>query len=414
MMQPNNCVRISKKSISMHSICVFMVALYMMFLPFEYVITSESGTISKYIGILIIGLCFINSPLSLRLNKNVILIACFLAYGVISCLWAISPEYWNEVFLIYIKNAVLFFAITQCRFTRKQSDMVLNFYVFGAALLLIYLVTSSNTTVDPYSGRSVIMVNDGYFDPNYMAADIIVPMAYMYDMFYDNIIQKNLLKAMFVIVVLLALFYIVILSGSRGGVLSIAGMIFTMTMLKMKDKAIRRKMLLIVMIGIVVLMVVVKMIPEQILKRFSLASLSGMTDGGSGRLELWDAAWRGIKDNFIFGYGGGCAVPAVGKYHGVNRAAHSLFLSSHLEFGIISVLLYISIYSEMRKAYQRKKYMEFSMLVGVLIASVFLDALTTKFFWTSLIILFTRNATGNKMIKAEETTENRIIPEGMN
>lgn len=388
-----------KISTSVHSICVFMIAVYMMLLPFEYVLTSEAGTLNKYIGVLIMGLCFISGTFRIKFKVSNILIICFLIYGVMSGLWAISTSYWSEVFFIYLKNAALFLVVAQCKFSKKQNNLIMSFFVLGAVLLALYLMTSSNVTIDPFSGRTVISVNGGYFDPNYMAADIIMPIGYMYGIFYENITKKKYMKSIFAVVVMLILFYIEILSGSRGGLLAIAGMIFVITVLNMKNRAVRRKILFIALIAVVVLTVIMQMLPEQILDRFSLESLLGEKDSGGGRLELWDAAWSGIKDNFIFGYGAGCAVPAVGIYHGINRASHSLYLSSVLEFGIFACLLYIPILSEIKKSYKNKQYMEVGMAFGILIASIFLDALSTKFFWAFLIILFTRNSNEGEDVK---------------
>ena len=274
----------------------------------------------------------------------------------------------------------------------------MNFYVVGALLLALYLVTSSSVLIDPYSGRTVISVNGGFFDPNYMAADIIIPIGYMYGVFFEKIIKKKYVHAIVAILIILVLFYIEILSGSRGGLLSIVAMIFLITLLNIKNKVVRKRILYITLIGVIAIAFTMRLIPDDILERFSLESLLGKTDSGSGRLDLWDAAFKGIKNNLFLGYGAGCAIPAVGIYNGVNRASHSLYLSSYLEFGIFSLLLYISIFSEMKKAYKNKLYMEVGIAVGILIASIFIDSLTTKFFWTFLIVLFTRN----KMEKSYE------------
>ncbi len=391
MNEVSNFSQSYNKKVNVHKIIVFIIGIYMMLLPFEYVLTSESGTINKYIGLLIIGLCFISGTFRNKINLNYFLLIILLVYGLVSLTWATSPAYWNQIFLVYLKNALLFFAVAQCKFTKKECNTFLNFYVVGSLLLALYLVTSSSIVVDAYSGRTVIAVNGGYFDPNYMAADIIIPIGYMYGVFFDKIVNKKYAHAILAIVIILILFYIEILSGSRGGLLSIVAMICIITLLNIKNKAVRKKIIFIVLIAIVAISFIMQMIPEDILERFSLDSLLGKTDSGSGRLDLWSAAFKGIKNNWFLGYGAGCAIPAVGMYHGINRASHSLYLSSYLEFGIFSLLLYISLFSEITKAYKKKLYMEVGISIGILIASIFIDSLSTKFFWTFLIILFTRN-----------------------
>lgn len=385
----DNTINLRRK-LTVHSLCVFFISLYMMLLPLEYVLSSDFGTINKYVGILIIGICLLSGRLQRKIKTSSILIMLLIFYGFISRLWAISGFYWSKLFLIYIKNASLFFVINQCRFSRKQTNIILSSYVFGAILLAGYLLFSSNVTIDPYSGRSVITANGGLFDPNYMAADIIIPIGYTYGVFFNNIVKRKYLNANLSIFVLLILFYIEILSGSRGGLLAIASMIFVITILSLKKREVRRKFILIMICIFIIIIAVIQIFPKQMLDRFSLSSLLGKEDAGGGRLVLWIAALEGIKNNFIFGYGAGGGIPVVGMYYGVNRAVHNLYLSSILQFGIVSSLLYICIYKGTKKALKLKCYSEVGMSVGILVASLFLDALTTKFFWAFLIILFMR------------------------
>lgn len=378
--------------IKLHYICVFFVGIYMLLLPFEYIFSSEYGTINKYVGMLVIGSCLIGGSLRSTLKSSQIAIILMLLFGIFSGVWAISSDYWNEVFFTYIKNAMLFLAITQCDFSKKQSGFILNMNVIGSLLLVVYLVVSPNVTVDPYSGRTMITTGDNFFDPNYMAADVILPIGFLCGNFYNNLIKKKYIKSILIAFLMIALFYVEILAGSRGALLAILGMLATITLLNLKHRSIRKKIMFLLLIICIVAVVVLSVMPEQILERFSFGSISGDEDGGGGRLVLWRAAWNAIKDNFVIGYGAGCAVPAVGLYHSVDRAAHSLYLSSILEFGIFATLLYFAIYKEVRTAYKKKLYGEVGITIGIMIASVFLDTLSTKFFWTFLIVLFMRNA----------------------
>ena len=384
-------LRLPQNQLTVHSLCVFLIATYMLLLPFEYVLTSEFGSINRYIGILIIGTCVISGKFRLSIGESTLLLLCFLLYGVISGFWAISLGYWSDVFFIYLKNAALFLAVTQCRFTRDQNNFIMRCYILGSILLVFYLITSSNVYVDALSGRTVISVAGGFFDPNYMAADIIMPMGYAYGLFYKNLAKNQYKQMIGPIAVIVLLFYIIIVSGSRGALLATFAMFFFITVFNLRNKAIRRRVLMIALVLFLLFLIVLQMLPEQIAERFSLDSLLGKTDSGGGRIELWVAALQGIRDNFFFGYGAGCAIPAVGMYHGTDRAAHSLYFSSVLEFGVFALLLYAAIGMEIRRAYHRRQYEEVGMAIGILIACAFLDSLTTKFFWSFLMILFMRN-----------------------
>ena len=383
----------SAPRIKLQYLSVFFVSLYVLLLPFEYVLSSESGTINKYIAILVVFSCVISGSIKDTIKSSNIAIILFLLFGILSRVWAISANYWNEVFFTYLKNAALFLVISQCKFTKKQSGLIMNSYVVGSLLLVVYLFTSSSVTTDSYSGRTAIAVNGGFFDPNYMAADVIMPIGFLCGVFYENLIMKKYIKGIFAVALILALFYVEILAGSRGGLLAIASTILSITLLNLKHRSIRKKILLILLILSLGFIIIMQMMPEPILERFSLDSISGEEDDGGGRIVLWQAAIKAIKENFVVGYGAGCAVPAVGLYHGVYRASHSLYLSSILEFGVFSVLLYYAIFKEIKTAYKKKLYAEVGIGIGVLIASVFLDTLSTKFFWAFLIMLFMRNST---------------------
>ena len=125
------------------------------------------------------------------------------------------------------------------------------------------------------------------------------------------------------------------------------------------------------------------------MERFSLDAMLGKTSESSSRLEIWRIALKTISEsNWFVGNGAGTTEHLIGIRYYRDVAVHNYLLGHILEMGLIGVTLFTTLVYKMFKEVFFGPYRRQSVaFIGVIISSLFLDVLTTKFFWGSMMLL---------------------------
>jgi O-antigen ligase len=131
---------------------------------------------------------------------------------------------------------------------------------------------------------------------------------------------------------------------------------------------------------------------------------------GSGRLYIWNAAFKGIHQYWLTGSGLG-TFPAVYNrellsiyqqvFQGWSRPAHNVFLSTAVELGILGAALLI--YAWWRSwADARGNVVIEAALVSLAVASCFLDTLLFKYLWLAFTMsALAKNAAEPHMLRGK-------------
>ena len=380
--------------------------VFFLLLPFEYPLaTFGVGSILRYAGMAVMALAawdvfYLGGKV--RLDYRILLLAAWMVYAIVSGLWSADQELYRRYISMYINNALMFLVITAVDYTPKDAKLVMKGLIGGVVLLLLYMifipgaVTSSSwqsRLTLAYKGRELL-------DQNYLAALMLMPLGIV---FYDLLNTKykkfrQVVMSAFIIVVL----YYILRTGSRGGVLAAGMVAFLCICLGLK----KRRAITWILLGIILVLTpaVLNVLPDDLLERFSLQAMMGHTSESGGRLQIWRIAWETIKTgNFVFGYGAGASETVIGWDYYKDAAVHNALIAQMLELGLVGLTLFVGLIIKMLQ--ELKKY-EYKKLIyafsGILVASMFLDVLTTKFFWSGMMMLTVQiNALRNSPTQAQ-------------
>lgn len=374
--------------------------LFFLMLPFEYPLAELLGfSLLRYVGVLVMGLALLDILLSdglIRINIRVGMLLVWLAFAVLSYLWCASKEGYREFIGMYINNTAMFLLISAVSYSRKSYKLVETGFLTGTVLLLLYMTFVPGATMESawQSRLTLAAGGEDLLDQNYLAA--LMTMQYgmlLYDVLVEKERKKHKVLKLVIVVVIL---YYVIRTGSRGGLLSIA--VVTAICVAMGVKKNAWKILLLIVAALFAVPYMLTFLPEDLMERFSLDAMLGRTTESSSRLEIWSVAWEAIRSgNFILGYGAGNAQTVIGSSYVHDSATHNAYLAQLLELGIVGLGLFCGVmWSTVRELF-RNKYIRLGVaFVGIIVTAMFLDVITTKFFWATMMLLSIRINAGRQ------------------
>ena len=231
---------------------------------------------------------------------------------------------------------------------------------------MIYLLLTFSAE-QRYTDRNVISFGDlGAIDPNEWCASLIVPIAactyYVFKI-------KGIWKRVVLIGMELFVFYTILLTGSRGGLLSNAVVVLFVSLRAMK--ASRKAMIAVPVFAAIAAFAFFKWILPNVsatlMERFALDMI--VETGGGGRTEAWTFAVNKIFSNplrTIFGYG---FYGAKGYY-----CAHNQMLQALMDSGVIGFSLYIAMLCQIHKRAKANGEIALASFWGVQTALLTLSA----------------------------------------
>ena len=128
-------------------------------------------------------------------------------------------------------------------------------------------------------------------------------------------------------------------AGSRGPVLGVLFGLLALFALALRDRARRRRLVLVAIGGLGAFLLVQQLVPGQSIQRaFSVVVSGGSAVSANGRLELWSQAYDLFLESPLFGIG-------TGGFSGVTAAfyPHNLFLEVAVELGVVGLALLIAV-----------------------------------------------------------------------
>jgi O-antigen ligase len=128
--------------------------------------------------------------------------------------------------------------------------------------------------------------------------------------------------------------------GSRGPVLGLIAGLLVLFAVFLRDAAARRRVVLIILGGTAAALLVPQLVPGgDIGRTFSVLTGGGGGLSSNGRSQLWSAAWHAFTTHPFFGIG-------TGSFHALGDVEfypHNLFLETAAEWGIVGVVLLVTV-----------------------------------------------------------------------
>lgn len=383
----NQIINTDRKGVT--HLSTYGLALFLFLTPFEYPL-ADLMSISplRLVGLFAMGLAVLDILMqkTLKLDYRIIYFAFWLLYGLITYLWAIDEIRWQSYYSIYLNNALMFLLFSMVSYTKHEVYVLKKSMIFGVGALLLYMIFVPGAVIySDYQNRLTLNAGTEGLDQNYLAALMLIAFGVV---FYNlcNGKQKKLYKVLSITFCLVIAYY-VLLTGSRSGLIAL--LLIVLLSINTSWKTRLSIGIPVVVILVIVFPLVVQYIPEELLDRFSLSALTGQEAESGTRLLIWGRALSSLQGiELLFGYGTGASQTIVGNALGRGDAAiHNHYIAMLVEFGVIGFLFVNVPILKMLKAMAKKdKCMTISFL-GILLMACFLDVVTTKFFWSAMILL---------------------------
>jgi O-antigen ligase len=308
-----------------------------------------------------------------------------------SVLWAANAGAAESTAVRLALNMTLFVVVPSLVTTRRDLLLVLNAYVFGAALTALYGVASGNAQSDA-TGR----LAGGIGDPNELAA-LLVPGIVLAIVLFAIGSKRPLIRFALVLAIVIDLFALVA-AQSRGGFVALFGAALAGVVYSGRH---RMKVLSgIVLFSTIALTVVV-------VGGINLGRLSSF-GGGTGRTDIWAVAIRVFRSHPFAGVGignftvvepryaaGNLNLPRVDLVLDQQKVAHNTYLNVLADLGVVGLGLFaLLIVLVLRGLVRRIRVGDdwipgvgrglLIALAGLLIAYVFISAQYEKQLWLLL------------------------------
>lgn len=367
----------------MRTIEKYLIALYFFISPFEIALHLLITSSTKYVGLMILLVegCVLLSKsrgaiITLSLSSKSIII--WVAYCVLTLAWTSLNNYTFEYITTYILMSTLLLVSTFELWDSGTVNLFKNAYMFGSLLMAMTAVFFGG---GQYLDRETIVILGKECDPNQVAANIIPGIV----MFLDIGLNKNKNRLINVCGYAGTVFciYSVFLTGSRGGFVTLAVCIITVLIIAKKNN--RLSSAYIISTFVIGIIGYYYFFMQQEWRVLDFSSYTSTYANGSGRTVIWKALLSSFDIKWIWGHGVGSSISYFQDMWGKTVAVHNTFLLVLYEVGILGFGIYLFSYIYMAFHY-RKNEVLFSVLIGSLISSFFLDALNQRYIWNSLML----------------------------
>ena len=358
-----------------------LICIYFFLAFFEPYLNGVMGSLGKYYILLLIGVIILCHK-DIKLKSFHWCFLFWLIYKIISLLWTNNLYIAQSHMFSQIGMIGLLIILTAIPLD-KQTISNIKFSIWMGSLaigiLAVFLSHPYHGTVET---RQVLLLFGQEADPNNQAAFLLIGLTIA---LYELVLEKRYI--ILSIGTLIINTYTLFMTGSRGGLVGLAGVLLCIFFLAIRKMNIMKRLKILIAVCILVaglLWIAVRFLPEEIFERlFNFDSY----EGGSERTEIWGNVLELIftRLNVIFGAG-------WGDYYGYNamyKVVHNTFLSMWCDVGLLGVILFfLPIAMVMLALLKRKDYLPILLIVCCFIPSFFIEAINKRFFWNVIFYLF--------------------------
>lgn len=364
---------------------IYVLCLYLALLPIDATLGNILGSISiiNYIAIIYIlirSISLFREKIKVDVIRKSRIPALYFLYFFTSISWS-QPLPIGTWYIFSLLGAFLVFLLASLD---TYSDIEYKLMKKNIILSGLIVIVITYLSLDLSSGARFNLNVGRYMDPNYFATGFILITAVL----ADNVLKKVNVKRNTLILVLI--FLIIIMTGSRGGLLANLAVIIVSFVIDKRSEFKKLSLVLLLTLGFLILFYFFQdIIPNWVLNRFTLNEV--LSGGGSGRFRIWDSNISYFKEQsflrVIFGTGFSTFSSVSLRTMGMPKVAHSIYVQSIVEGGLIGItLLMLMFFSTLKRLWMTKNRAIFAAVIGTMIGGIFLDIHVSRFFW--VIFLF--------------------------
>lgn len=319
----------------------------------------------------------------LPLKEYVVPLVLFIIMGVLST--ALNSGYAQGFEDLYNERMVLLVILMFLIANHFYNDyllvsIVLKIYV--ASILLMYVLYLLGIGVEFENGRLVLFGEN----PNSVGVKAVIAFLIVLSEVLNKYSFKRLVIGVFI---LLPLLNLVILSASRGALLSVF-LGVAVLVITLKINMVKKLMLGIIAVGFSIFFFNLVMRTNLVFRNRIMRTIES---GDTGRNQLWDSAFQIIGDNLFIGVGLPGALPVMFQYSGRRMDPHNVFLYVLMTTGIIGFIFFMLFLFRLGKnLFETFKYTKSALFMVVFIVLLFNmfkagGGINNIFFWFFFAIL---------------------------
>lgn len=371
-------------------ISTYGLALFLFLTPFEYPLADLIATSPlRIVGLIAMGMAFLDILLHHEVSADFRFLGVlfWLVYGFFTSFWVTNDARFQVFYSLYFNNGLMYLIFALVSFSEYEVIYLKKALIGGVGALLLYMTFVPNAVIySAYQHRLTLNAGVGGLDQNYLAALMLIAFGLV---FYELLNSKmSKLKKCVCIVYCLGIIYYIVLTGSRSGLMAI-GLIVLLNINTSWKKRIYIGVPLVIILAFG-LPILSNILSADLLERFSISALTGREAESGTRLVIWQVAIKSLSGLwFALGHGVGSSQTIVGNAIGTGKdmAIHNHYIAMLTEVGLIGFLfINLPIFRMLKRLFRDDKGIAISML-GIALMACFLDVVTTKFFWASLILL---------------------------
>lgn len=366
-----------------HSLFFYLITLYFFLSPLEDLLSTEFGTILKYLaGMIALVWIFdsIRNNQRIELTRFTIIPIYLIALSWFSAIWAYNLSNTISRNIAYTLLPLLYVIIVNRYFSRKELLILDIAILLGGIVTCLYglYYTVSNFG---FGSRLVIAAQS---DPNGLAGRVFLSLFISFKFIKDVERKPKIIYYVCFFFILLS----ILSTGSRGAFVSLA-VTLTIWMFNLQNKNLIRSIIIffIILVGI---LLILRILPEEINMRIiGIESYTRDLQSEYSRSGIWKSFLTIILPKKpILGYGSGSAGLVLQDYHGRFQGMHNTFFNMWLEYGILGLPLFMwLLYSIFKKLKNNSMIIEIGLLIGTMAIIFFLDAYAKKYLWNTLAYL---------------------------
>ncbi len=352
--------------ISLHYIYIHFLALYILCLPLGTMNIGIFGSLLKLVAFLPTICCIFRAP-HIRKNKLAGIYGGFCLLIIFSISWSIYVP--NSLTRSFTQLTLFIIMISSCFFTISSKDrkLIKNAMVWSSRITVVLLFLLGVL----YEGRltfSGIMEED----PNYLCMYFSFGLVFAIETLLTS--SKYIKKVVSVLEIVLYL-YVVLLTGSRGGLLAILFCFGSYILVYQKKNNIAiLKRGMVILVGLSALYALLSIISPILSDRFTINNV--IESGGTGRVDIWksgvDLYTKSSLFRQIFGYGTATVAHAFhAQGYLLEAVMHNIYLEQLVELGIVGFIYYtFMIFLFALHAYKSNDKYAFSIMIGFIVMSL--------------------------------------------
>jgi O-antigen ligase len=383
---------------------LFPYCLFILLVPFDFLLAfAGSATLTRMVGAFCAGSLLVWFLLHRRYmtpDRAVAGWIPFIAWALCSLIWAIEPADGGaylftlvQLFGLYLLVSLMPVELPTLRFivgTVILSGVIASLY--GIYLFHNGIGVSTNGRL--FMGKGIADLG-GQIDPNHFGASLLLPIALSIVAAVEG---RGGWTRIVALVATLILGGGIAVAASRGSMLGIVAILIYLL-------ARSRKRIVVAGAALAGLGVALASY-SNVLDRFSGA----IDSGGAGRLDIWRVGWHAFLAHPLAGAGFGNFQLAYNdsflsvfspKNPYWSQAPHSILVSAAVELGVVGLALFLyGWYTQFRTMrtiapgeplFTLRTAVE-AGVVGLFVASLFLDTFETKYLWLAfMLMMLTRN-----------------------